>query len=207
MGQWLYGKRFWVQRIPWVKVSWVPLGWHHFYQTVGPVLVDFHITGGERFKINRHEFTTLFMLGSEAAFQSIQGKNFIHTQTSRKDCGFMIYNGGKAGKPITIIHCVRKKGKYFFAVLTAAVLTLLLKLWMSIVTPRLLTWIFFFFTERDGRCYLLLAAMLLCFTKRQATVHPPSLFSPSMSHCFSRLCTGRQLVQKQAPCPPPQTQR
>lgn len=43
--------------------------------------------------------------------------------------------------------------------------------------------------------------------KRRATVHPPSLFSPSIYHGFSRLCTGRQLVQKQAPCPPPQTQR
>lgn len=32
-------------------------------------------------------------------------------------------------------------------------------------------------------------------------------FSPSISCSHSRLGTGRQLVQKQAPCPPPQTQR
>lgn len=43
--------------------------------------------------------------------------------------------------------------------------------------------------------------------KRPATMHPPPLFSPSVYHCVSRLCTGRQLVQKQASCPPPQTQR
>lgn len=79
------------------------------------------------------------------------------------------------------------------------------RLWMFSVI--FLVYNYGFFTMRDGRCYLLLAAMLLCFTKRQATVHPPSLFSRSTSLCFSRLCTGRQLVQKQAPCPPPQTQR
>lgn len=61
------------------------------------------------------------------------------------------------------------------------------------------------FTERDGRCYLLLAAVLLCSTKRQATTRPPSLFTPSMSHCFSR--TGRRFVQKQAPCLPPHSQK
>lgn len=43
--------------------------------------------------------------------------------------------------------------------------------------------------------------------KRPAVMHPPPLFSPSVHHCVSRLCTGRQLVQKQASCPPPQTQR
>lgn len=43
--------------------------------------------------------------------------------------------------------------------------------------------------------------------KRPATAHPPPLFSPSIYHCVSRLCTGRQWVQKQASCPPPQTQR
>lgn len=81
-----------------------------------------------------------------------------------------------------------------------------LKLWMlSHSSPSVCN--HWFFTARDGRCYLSLAAMLLCFTKRQPAVHPPSPFSPSVSHCFSRLCTGRQFVQKQAPCPPPQTQR
>lgn len=63
------------------------------------------------------------------------------------------------------------------------------------------------FSVWDGRCYLLLAAILSCITKKQPSVHPPSLFSTSLSHCFSRMCTDRQLVQKQAPCPPPQTQR
>lgn len=42
----------------------------------------------------------------------------------------------------------------------------------------------------------MLAATLLCFTKRQASVHPPSLFSPSTSHCFSRCL----LVHRQAVC-------
>lgn len=64
-----------------------------------------------------------------------------------------------------------------------------------------------FFSALDGRCYLLLAAILSCFTKKQASVHPPSLFSVFLSQYFSRMCTDRQLVQKQAPCPPPQNQR
>lgn len=40
--------------------------------------------------------------------------------------------------------------------------------------------------------------MLLCFTKKQSAVHPPSLFSPSTSHCFSRLCVHRQAVGAEA---------
>ncbi|XP_054902124.1 diacylglycerol kinase, alpha a isoform X1 [Poeciliopsis prolifica] len=40
--------------------------------------------------------------------------------------------------------------------------------------------------------------MLSCFTKKQSAVHPPSLFSPSTSHCFSRLCVHRQAVSAEA---------
>lgn len=69
LGQWLYGKRFWVERIPRVEVSWVPLAWHNFYQTFGPVYSGYsYVSGGERFKMNtvyRRENRKVWNLMSE----------------------------------------------------------------------------------------------------------------------------------------------
>ncbi len=126
-------------------------------------------------------------------------------------------NGGSPWKPFKIIHSVHRMGKdifwraqcrlqvfYIFSCSHRLVLRLTQTLDVAWNYPCLQSQIF---TALLEDAIFRLQPCFYVFTKRQATVHPPSLFSLSVSHCLSCLCTGRQLVQKQAPCPPPQTQR
>lgn len=60
----------------------------------------------------------------------------------------------------------------------------------------------FFFLQREVEDVIFcLQPCLLCLTKRQATVHPPSLFSPSVPHSFLSLSLSpvhRQAVSAEA---------
>lgn len=138
-------------------VPGIALTWHPFYQTFGPV--------GERCKINTvygHEYTVLFMFGRVAPCQSIiQGKN-----------------SGQPWKPVTIIHCAHLNEKDIFSrvqcwlQMFCSVLNMLLQLLTCFCFSQTLSVEYnspclqsLIYTAWDGRCYLLLAAMLLCFTK------------------------------------------